>query len=283
MFVFRLISYLPLSFLYLFTDFLYLIMCYVIKYRKKVIDENLSYAFPDKTPSERNKIKRQFYRNFTDFFAETAKLLTISKKQLDKMIKVENSDLVLDRVNRGELVIGLSAHFFNWEAGLLGIQFLVGEKSEVVYQKVNNPLFEKLMQKIRGRFGGKTIEKESFQRHFLRERNNARLISMAADQRPESSGKRYWQSFMNRETAFYEGAEKLAKRFDISVVFSAITKQKRGHYVLTYELLTTPPYDQEEAHSITDRFILRIEDNIKKEPALYLWSHNRWKIKAPVN
>jgi len=280
MFAFRLISRLPLTLLYLFTDFLYLIICYVIRYRKDVIDLNLHHAFPEKSASERNRIKRHFYRNFTDSFAETVKLLTISKKELDKRVKIENSHLVLDRIEQGEVVIGLTAHFFNWEASLLGIQSILGHKSEVVYQKVTNPFFENLMQGLRSRFGGRPIERTSFQRHFLKERNNPRLIILAADQRPEVQENRYWQNFMNRETAFYEGAEKLAKKFNLRVVSAFVTKPKRGHYLFTYETLAEPPF-KDSPHSITDLFIQRTEENIRHEPALYLWSHDRWKLRRP--
>src|SRR5690606_36116889 len=189
MFAFRLISRLPLSVLYLVSDFLFLIICYVIQYRKRDVDGKPFYAFPEKSKAERDRIKRRFYRNFTDSFAVTVKLLTIINEELDKGMKIENSNpvldkkkkienshLVLDKIIQGEVVIGLTAHFFNWEASLLGIQSIVGHKSEVVYQKVNNPFVESLMQELRGRFGGKTVERKSFQRHFLRERNNPRLI-----------------------------------------------------------------------------------------------------------
>jgi len=279
MFVFRLISRLPLSLLYVFSDFLYLIMCYVIQYRKKVIESNLFYAFPEKSSSERRKIKRQFYRNFTDSLAETVKLLTISEEDLAKRVKIVNVQLVLDKIDHGELIIGLTSHFFNWEAHLLAIQALVRQRCEVVYQKVNNPFFENLMQELRGRFGGKLIERKKFQRNFLRERNNPRLIVLAADQRPEKTEIRYWKEFMNRETAFYEGAEKLAKKFNHTVVFSHVSKPKRGHYTFTYEKLAAPPFEDSE-HSITNSFIQQTEKNIRMEPALYLWSHDRWKKSA---
>src|SRR5690554_3640542 len=106
MFAFRIISYLPLSILYLFSDFLYLMVCYVIRYREKVIDANLYYAFPEKSIYERIKIKKEFYRNFTDSLAETIKLLTLSEKNVAEMVKIENLNIVLERINKGELVIG---------------------------------------------------------------------------------------------------------------------------------------------------------------------------------
>jgi KDO2-lipid IV(A) lauroyltransferase len=276
MFAFRLISFLPLSILYLFSDLLYLIAYYVLRYRKKVIDTNLRHAFPEKSPLERKKIKKQFYRNFSDSLAETVKFLTINKEDLAKRVKIENVHLVQEKINKGEIIIGLTAHFFNWEAHLLAIMAHVQKRCEVVYLKVNSPFFENLMQHLRGRFGGKMVERDQFQRNYLRERKNPRLIVLAADQRPYHMEQRYWAEFMNRETAFFEGAEKLAKRFNHAVVFSHVTKPKRGHYTFTYELLGEPPYEGGN-HRITDSFIQLTEKNIRSEPSLYLWSHDRWK------
>lgn len=281
MFAFRIISYLPLPILYLFSDFLYLIACYVLRYRETIIDANLRHAFPEKSPSERKNIKRKFYRNFTDSLAETIKLLSISQKDLAKRVKIENVHLILEKINNGEIIIGLTAHFFNWEAHLLAIMPHVQKRCEVVYLKVNSPFFEKLMLQLRNRFGGSMVERSQFQRNYLRERNIPRLIVLAADQRPQQMEQRYWTQFMNREAAFFEGAEKLAKRFNHSVIFSHVTKPKRGHYIFTYELLGSPPYE-EPNHSITDEFIRRTENNIRTEPSLYLWSHDRWKKKPPT-
>jgi len=276
MFVFRIISYLPLSILYVLSDILYILACYVVRYRGKVIDENLSYAFPEKTQKERSKIKRQFYRNFTDSIAETIKFITISKEELAERMTLVNHHLVTDRVRKGETVIGVCGHFFNWEANLLTFTSSLKDKCEVVYLKVNNPFFENLMYTMRSRFGGSLVERSQFQRNFIKKRKEPRLIVLAADQRPHQSDIRYWTTFMNRETAFFEGAEKLAKRFDNPVVFGAAHKPKRGHYVFTYQLIADAPHSEVE-HSITDRFIELTEQNIREEPALYLWSHNRWK------
>lgn len=276
MFFFRLISYLPLPILYLFSDFLYLIACYVVGYRAKVIDENLLHAFPEKTEKERKQIKKQFYRNFTDSMAETIKFLTITKKELANRMTLINSNLVTDKVNNGETVIGVCGHFFNWEANLLAFTSSLEQKCEVVYTKVTNPFFENLMYTMRSRFGGNLVEKKNFQRNFIKKRNEPRLIVLAADQRPDYAELRYWTTFMNRETAFFEGAEKLAKKFNNPVIFGAAHKPRRGHYVFSYRLIAAPPHD-DEPHSITDQFIALTEQNIREEPALYLWSHNRWK------
>jgi len=276
MLFFRIISYLPLSILYLFSDFLFIIACYVARYRRKVIDENLSHAFPEKSHKERARIRRQFYRNFTDSMAETIKFLTISEKELAKRVTINNAEIVLQKISEGKTVVGVCGHFFNWEAHLLGFSAFKSRNCEVVYLKVNSPFFEKLMYTMRNRFGAQLVERSQFQRNYIKKRNEPRLIVLAADQRPYLSDIRYWTTFMNRETAFFEGAEKLAKRFDNPVVFGAAHKPKRGHYVFTYQLIAEAPHSEVE-HSITDKFIELTEQNIREEPALYLWSHNRWK------
>ncbi|MCH7402752.1 lysophospholipid acyltransferase family protein [Belliella kenyensis] len=278
MIVIKLISYLPLNILYFFSDLLYLIGYYLVGYRKEIIRENLKHAFPEKSKKERLAIERKFFRNLTDSFAEIIKMYTISKSALDKRVKIQNAHIPLDLIAKGEVVIGMTGHFFNWEMHLLQMMANISTQCEVVYLKVNNPFFEKLMKTIRGRFGGLLVERSEFQREYLRNRNKPRMIVLAADQRPTRAEVRYWAPFMNRETIFFEGAEKLAKRFNHSVIYSDVQKPKRGHYIFTYSLICEPPYQDSREHSITDAFISRTEKTIKENPSLYLWSHNRWKI-----
>lgn len=278
MLLIKLISYLPLNILYLFSDLLYLIGYYGFGYRRKVIKENLMYAFPEKSESERLIIERKFFRNLTDSFAEILKLYTITKDELAERVQIENKHIPLELIDKGEIVIGMTGHFFNWEMSLLSIMAHITSKSEVVYLKLSSPFFEKLMKTIRGRFGGMLVERATFQREYLRKANVPRLLVLAADQRPPNAKNRYQVPFMNRETMFFEGAERLAKRFGHTVIYFDVRKPKRGHYIFTFSLMDSPPYDNAAEHSITDEFIRRTEQSIRKSPDLYLWSHNRWKV-----
>ncbi|WP_192347005.1 lysophospholipid acyltransferase family protein [Algoriphagus sp. Y33] len=279
MFFFRLLSRLPLPVLYLFSDLLYLIARYVISYRKKVIDENLRYAFPQKTPLERKKIRNKFYRNFTDaFFAETIKMLTISEKELKQRFQVINQDLVDNPVKSGKSSLMMAGHVFNWEMAILGVALNTEVTAETVYLKLNNSFFNNLMLKIRTHFGGVMTEKSAFRRSMITMRGTPRIVHLAADQRPRVSDSRYTREFMNRPALFFEGGEVLAKKMDLPVFFGTMTKIKRGHYRFEFSPLATPPYIDHTQHSITDEFCRRLEDNIRAQPDLYLWSHKRWKI-----
>ncbi|MBD3630091.1 lysophospholipid acyltransferase family protein [Cyclobacterium sp.] len=273
----RLISMLPLGVLYVFSDLLYLIAYYLIGYRKKVVQENLANAFPNKNSAERKQIEKDFYRNFTDSLAETIKLLTMGKKEMNKRFLTKNAHLIFDRVDKGEIVIGMCGHFFNWEGHLLTVSSEVQGKCETIYTKINHPFFEKLMQNIRGRMGAKITERKSFQRTFLKDRLVPRLIVLAADQRPNQMEIRYRTLFMNRQAAFFEGGEKLAKKFGLAVIYAYTSKPKRGYYEFEYQLLASPPYASNGPHSITEKFIDLVEKNIRDQPSLYLWTHNRWK------
>ncbi|GGZ36303.1 acetyltransferase [Echinicola pacifica] len=276
MFIFRVISYLPLWFLYLLSDLFFILAYHIIGYRKKVVKTNLEHAFPELSPEEIRKIMRKFYRNLTDSFAETIKMLTMSQDEVARRFLIINHEQLTEYIDQGKIVMGLTAHFFNWEGQVIGFKAQTKPFLDTVYLKIKNPFFEKLMQTMRGRFGGALIEKSDFQRNFIRNRNKPRLIGLAADQRPNREDQRYSATFMNRETGFFEGGEKLAKKFDLPVFYSEVRKIKRGYYQYTYHLITEAPHDP-TPHSITDTFIRLLEENIRKEPALYLWSHNRWK------
>ncbi len=278
MFFFRLLSYLPLSLLYLISDVLYLIARFVIRYRKKVIDENLRFAFPEKSEEERKNIRNRFYRNFTDSFAETMKMLTISEAEMRKRFLLTKQILPDDAVKAGTSAIMTAGHLFNWEMAILAIALNSEVVAETVYLKVNNPFFNELLLKIRTHFGGVMTEKRDFRKSMITMRNSPRIVQLASDQRPSSSEKRYQREFMNRPAVFFEGAEVLGKKMSLPVFFGKITKLKRGHYLLELSNLASPPYDLAEPHSITDAFCEKLEENIRLQPDLYLWSHKRWKI-----
>lgn len=250
----------------------------MIGYRKKVIDENLKFAFPEKSEAERKKIRNRFYRNFTDSFAETIKILTISEIEMRKRFCLVYRDLPDAVVKAGSSAIMTAGHLFNWEMAVVAIALNSKVVTETVYLKVNNPFFNKLILKIRTRFGGVMTEKKDFRKSMITMRNSPRIVQLASDQRPSSSENRYQREFMNRQAVFFEGAEFLAKKMKLPVFFGTVTKLKRGHYSLEVCNLVSPPYEPARPHSVTDAFCEKLEENIRMQPDLYLWSHKRWKI-----
>jgi Kdo2-lipid IVA lauroyltransferase/acyltransferase len=279
MFFLRLFSRLPLPVLYLFSDMVYLVARFVIGYRKNVIDKNLAFAFPEKSQAERKAIRNRFYRNFTDaFFAETTKLLTISEKELRRRFQVVNQDAIDSEVLKGKTALMMAGHIFNWEMAILGVALNTKVTAETVYLKLNNPFFNRVMLSIRTHFGGVMTEKKEFRKSMITLRSEPRIIHLAADQRPPGKENRYQRDFLNRPAYFFEGGEFMAKKMDLPVFFGAMSKVKRGHYRFDFSKIAEPPFDTAKPHSITDEFCRRLEENIRHQPDLYLWSHKRWKI-----
>jgi KDO2-lipid IV(A) lauroyltransferase len=278
MLFFRLVSYLPLPALYLITDLVYLVVRFILGYRKKVIDENLLYAFPEKSQKERIKIRNRFYRNFADSIAETIKLLTISDAELKKRFVLIDNHLPELAVKSGVSAVMTAGHMFNWEMAIQAIAQQSQVTTETVYLKLNNPFFNKLMLEIRVRFGGVLTEKNEFRRKMLSLKSHPKIVQLASDQRPPISQKKYKREFMNRPALFFEGAEVLAKNMGLPVFFGRVTRVKRGYYYLEFSNIATPPYENALPHSITDSFCKSLEENIRNQPDLYLWSHKRWKV-----
>jgi Kdo2-lipid IVA lauroyltransferase/acyltransferase len=250
----------------------------VVRYRKRVIDDNLLHAFPEKTAEERKAIRNKFYRNFTDSIAETIKSISISKEELSRRFTITNQDLLDQGVLDGKSVLLLAGHFFNWELGLQQAAVLSQVPSEGVYLKLSSPFFNQLMYEARTRFGNTITEKQEFRDTSKTLETQHRVVQLAADQRPNRRTTRYQRDFLNRPAYFFEGAEHIAKSKDLPVYFGEITKKGRGRYQATYELLSKGPYDSHPEHSITDAFCVRLEANIRLQPDLYLWSHKRWRM-----
>ncbi|HMV07859.1 MAG TPA: lysophospholipid acyltransferase family protein [Cyclobacteriaceae bacterium] len=275
MFFLRLISYLPLGILYLFSDFLFIVAYYIIPYRKKLVRKNLVNSFPEKSIAEIKKIERQFYRNLCDYAVETLKLLTISKEELNKRVSFTNPELIEPYRLRNQPIIGLASHQFNWEWLLVAGNFHF--TLDYVYQPINTKLTDKLLIAIRSRFGGHAIKRNELGREMVKRRNLWRMIAIVSDQYPgQKKDKKYITRFLNQETAFFQAPDQIASLTQYPVVFSAIRKVKRGYYETTFVPLTEPPYIKDQ-ENVIERYVQEAEKIINENPAGWLWSHKRWK------
>ncbi len=273
------VSMLPFRILYIVSDIVYFIVYYIIGYRKKTVRENLSLAFPDKTDAERLQIEKDSFKHLCDMFLEMAKTMTISRRQIDKRFKFTNLDTYLDIEKKGKSIALLCAHYASYE-WVVSMNHHITFKGYGIYKKIANPYFDKLVKDIRSRFKAylittketKTCIEENSKKGVLG------LYGFASDQTPRASHKLYWDSFLGIETPIHIGAEVLAKRFDMNVVFLKTTKIKRGYYEATLELMSddiksVPDYNVSEA------FMRKVEQQIYENPSLYLWTHKRWKHK----
>jgi KDO2-lipid IV(A) lauroyltransferase len=273
-----LVSLLPFWLLYIIADILFVLLYYVTGYRRKVVQENLRNAFPEKSDAERAEIERKYYHHLSDLIVEVIKAFTISKKQLNQRMVPVNHELLIGYLNEGRSVIGAAGHFCNWE--WTGQAFcLITEKNKViVYKPLTNKIFDRFFNNMRARFGGTLVEMKHALRKMVAMKKDLFLCVLASDQTPVRSESTYFTDFLNQPTAVFLGVEKLAKLIDTPVVFCDIRRVKRGHYTYTFVPLFENAKETAE-YQITNTHVKFLENVIKEEPQYWLWSHRRWKFK----
>ncbi|NJM25259.1 MAG: lipid A biosynthesis acyltransferase [Bacteroidia bacterium] len=239
----RLLSRLPLWLLYTFSDVMFVAGFYLVRYRRKMIQKNLSLAFPGLTRSERSRIERDFFRNLCDYAVEMLKLVTISEDQLRARMRFTNPELIAEYSKQNQSVLYLASHQFNWEWVLASGCVSLPLPVDFVYQPVNNKFFNHLSLATRSRFGGFGIKRSEVARVSLKRNNILRGIAIVADQYPGyKKDKKYITSFLNQETAFFYGINQLAVMTQYPAVFIHVKKRKRGYYEATLKLIAAPPY-----------------------------------------
>jgi Kdo2-lipid IVA lauroyltransferase/acyltransferase len=271
-----LVSLLPLGLLYGISDVFFILIYYVIGYRKQVVMENLLIAFPEKTEKERKEIARKFYRNLTDTFIETIKLISASDKFIRKHCSLDGVSILNDLHRQGKKVQVHLGHNFNWELGNLAVPLGSPYLQLGVYMPIANKIFDRLFLKIRSRTGVQLLPANQMSRAIIPYRNTQYLLALIADQNPGNASRGYWIRFFGRPTPFQKGTERGARANNTAVIFTHLTKQKRGYYTVHFKLITVDPAALPEGE-LTRRYIVFLEEVIRANPEMWLWSHRRWK------
>lgn len=268
-------SLLPIWALYLLSDFVAFLLYSVFGYRREVVMANLLQAFPEKTAQERKTIAKKFYRNFVDHWAETLKLLSAGKRTLNKMATA-NFGVFHQLHATGKSVQVNLGHFFNWE--LMTIHTGINQPYTflTVYLPQSNKIWNRLVLYVRGKWGNPLLPSSDMARAIIPWRKKQYLLALGADQRPAFPDNAYWLNFLNKPAGFVKGPEKFARGQNIPVVMMTTTRIKRGRYHFDYFLLADDPKALPDGELIR-RYVRHLEENIRLQPELYLWSHKRWK------
>jgi len=273
-----LFTLLPLRILYLLSDFLYILIFYVIRYRKKVVYNNLRNSFPEKSEKEIIIIAKSFYRHLCDLFIESVKVINLSKEQLDKRVNYINDEMLKDLYEREKDIALVSGHYGNWE-WMVNLQLKLMHRLLIIYRPLKNKFINELVYNIRIKFGITMIPMKEIFRESIKYKQKKELITIyfLADQRPPRRNK-FWTTFLNQETPFFTGSETMAKKFNMAVVYLNLQKVERGYYNVEFKKLYEDTKDIPD-FEITKKVVKTIEDSIIKKPEYWLWSHNRWKHK----
>ncbi|HSY60584.1 MAG TPA: lysophospholipid acyltransferase family protein [Cytophaga sp.] len=275
-FLLRSISRLPLSVLYALSSFTAFVLQYIVRYRAKVIHQNLQNSFPEKTEAEIKQITKDFYLNLTDVSFESLKLLDISKEALEKRVRITNLEVPMSTLDNGQSHLGLTSHLCNWEWLLQICAIKSSYPIDAVYKPLHNEKMDLFIYNLRARFGAHPVAMKDTLRELVKNRKTVRSMAMVADQTPPHSEIQHWATFLNQYTPFYVGGDKIGGAMQMPVLFVSMKRVKRGYYEVSFEILKNIPISK-EGHEITELYIKRLEACIKEQPANWLWSHRRWK------
>lgn len=278
--IFYLLSLLPFWVLYILAGFAYLIVYKLIGYRTRVVRNNLRTSFPEKSQEELKKIEKQFYHWLCDYFFETLKLLSISKKELDKRFVITNPEVITDCFKEGQNVAAILGHYCNWEwLTRVGKDFN-NEKRKVgiIYHPLYNKVFDKLLIDIRTSESSITVPKKDILRQLLtfKKEGIMSILGYVSDQSPKWENIHLWLPFLNHDTPVFTGGERIMRKMNDAIFYVEMKRPKRGYYTCTYHLITKEPNSLPE-HEITRIFFQMLEKTVQNAPQYYLWSHNRWK------
>jgi KDO2-lipid IV(A) lauroyltransferase len=270
-----LLSLLPMRVLYFLSDGIYLLVYHVIGYRRKVVMGNLQIAFPEKTEKQKIQIAKKFYHNFIDSFIEVIKMVSARDSFFMKRYTVETEALNQLYATGKSCQLHLG-HTFNWECGQIVLTKLTPYRLLVVYQPISNPVFEKIFYQLRTHSGNVFLPANNMRNSILPFLESQYLLGLVADQNPSNPDTAYWRDFFGRPTPFVSGPEKGARAGNLPVVFAYMEKPKRGKYRAVIEVATDNAALLPEGE-LTTRYVKYLEEVIRKNPDMWLWSHRRWK------
>ncbi len=277
----RAVARLPFPVLYAFARFLAFLADRVIPYRRHVVEENLRIAFPDFDAARMRVVIRDYYRGFADMLIEIVKSASLTREELTRRVRILNLDLLEQELARGKPVLCVAAHQCNWEWMLLAFSAQIPVPLDAAYKPLIDSFAEREMRTLRSRFGARMIPAQELLGDIIKKRNETRVIAMVADQEPVTSERKHWLRFLNRDTAFFLGAEEITRSTRYAALFIQVRRVTRGHYEMQFVPLATAG-EVLPAGEFTTRYARLVEEQIRAAPADWPWSHKRWKLKKPL-
>lgn len=283
--VFWFISVLPMRILFMISDVIYVIIYYIIGYRKKIVRHNLKLCFPEKSDKELLDLEKKSYQHFIDVFMELIKSFTITEKEMSKRLSITNPELLDSYYDKNKSVIFLSGHYANWEWVSFIVERSLKYNMSVVYKQLSNPYFDKIIKKTRIKFGVKFVPTKEFYPEILTNLKNNKIqaYGFLADQNPRWEKIKYWGNFMGVEVPIIVGPETIARKLDLPVFYFQTERVKRGVYQSTFILLEEEP-KKAPLYQLTNKYMGELEKQIRKAPEFYFWTHRRFRHmgKKPV-
>jgi|TARA_B100001059_G_scaffold70029_1_gene67189 KDO2-lipid IV(A) lauroyltransferase len=277
------ISKLPFPLFYKLSDLVCFLLYHVVGYRKAVVRSNLKLVFPTYNDEKLAKIERKFYSHLCDLFLEIIKSMSMTKEQMIQRFRVKNIEVLNQFEKENRSIFLMCGHYASWE-WMMSLGYHIKHCGYGIYRPISNPYFDSLINRIRSRHNAYMIPQKKASK-IIRQKEQEKelgIYGFASDQSPRPTSLTYWRNFLGVNVPVYTGAERLASELNIPVVFSKISRYKRGFYEVEFRVLTSDPKSMKK-NTITDIFTEWLESQIKEDPGQYFWTHKRFKYakKAP--
>ena len=277
----KLLSALPMSWLYGLSGPFYLLLFYILRFRKKIAKDNVRRAFPDMHPAQQTALVRDFYKNLSDVALEITRSLSMPPSELQRCVTFTNLELILQPLKRNQTILLASAHHCNPVWAILALGQHLETPLDGIYKPLHLAWMDELVLESLSRFNLTPVPAKTCTAELIRQAANIRAIAIVADQVPRRRDKAYWTTFLHQDTPFYLGLEKIASMFKYPVYFMSQKRTGRGRYEASFQELALPPYEK-DSHFISEHYARAVERQILQSPADWLWTHRRWKRKRPL-
>jgi len=254
---------------------------YIVRWRRKLAADNIARSFPELPAEAHAEILEQSYRNLGDIVAEIIWSYGATPDQIRQRVEVLNPEVVVDRVRAGQSVLLMTAHYCNWEWQVLAGNTWLDEPMFPVYKPQRWGAMDRFLREARGRFGGTPIRADQLKRELLRRRGEAHVYALVADQTPAHDESKHWTTFLHQDTAFFVGADAIARILNAVVVFVEMQRVRRGYYTMKVSVIAEPPYERGAGTAVVERYVRALEAEIRSNPANWLWIHRKWKYPKP--
>ncbi|MBC7396006.1 MAG: hypothetical protein H7333_01065 [Bdellovibrionales bacterium] len=298
----RFISRFPFWALHRISDGLYFFLFYVLRYRRKIVLQNLHQAFPLKSPVEIAQIEKKFYQNFCDIMVESIKYITIPEAEFRRRLKFVNLELPKKLYDEGKCAAALCGHLGNWDTLGMATAMAFPHEGFGVYKPLSNKKFDDMIIRSRGRFGMKLVSIQKLRSTLNEAKGRVYAVGLMGDQAPHHYDKSFQFSFLNQTTYVTPGPGVICVQRNMTPVWVWMKRTERSCFELGFEELqipASPSFSETEleqirkiaqlnelaeaeairAFLIVKEYTRKLELQIQKAPADWLWSHRRWKTR----
>ncbi len=280
--VWKLLARLPFRVLYFLSDYLlFPIAFYVIRYRRPLVSSHLQACFPEMTMAERGEVERRFYHFFCDYLLESMKLRDMPPERMKRHVEWVDLDVLQQRMRKNDhhFAFVYIGHYCNWE-WLASFPMHLGPDfaGAQIYHPLKDEYFDRLLIDMREQYGGECIPMKETLRHIMKMRKQEKrlVVGFIADQSPKWESMHQWCEFLHHQTSFFVGTEKLGKQLGAEIYYLDVSRPRRGYYRAEVKFITNASKDIPD-YELTDTYARLLEETIRREPHLWLWTHNRWK------